>query len=422
MSVEIVFHRSIPGFEGYTASYEGKIYSWKKGYAAKLTHFEAGSGYLNISLLSTREKKQLNRGVHTFVAKAWLPNPKKLPQVNHKDTNKRNNCVNNLEWSTSRDNALHARKNGKGIKGRKVYQLDKKGNVIKEYKSIKEASKKTGANNRTISQVCTAVGGVRTDGYKSGRKTAGGFGWCYKEDFGKLKEKVHGCSRTVDQYTVDGKFVKSYTSLNDAGKAVDKSHSNISNVCTGKQKTAGGFIWKYGAPKAVLKSKIEKESKNWVILKRFPGHKVSKDGRIYSISYRRVLEGSRRPDGRRSVTIADNTGKLITIAVYRLVAQAYLPNPDKHKKVNHLDHDPSNDNVENLEWCNHSRDSQYTYDMELNKQARPVLQLKDDNIVQRYKSSSEACRTLKMPKGSLSSALSGKSKTCYGFKWQYETE
>lgn len=426
--VELVYHKPIPGFDGYTASYEGDIYSWKKGRPYKLAHFISGNGYRNVPLVPSKGNRGINRGIHTFTAKAWLPNPNNYPIVNHKDANKENNRVDNLEWVTHRENVLHARRNGLGVKGRKVYQLDISfgypGTIINEFKSIKEAAKKTGINNRTISQVCTAKSGVRTDGYRAGRKTAGGFGWCYKEDFGNLTESVHGCSRTVEQYTIEGKFIKSYSSLKEAAKAVGKSHSNISNVCTGKQKTCGGFIWKYGKQKKRGKSDLENETKEWKILKRFPGHKISKDGRVYSISYRKTLVGSVRPDGRRSVTIADKDGKLITIAVYRLVAQAYLPNPNKYKKVNHLDHDPSNDNVENLEWCDHRRDSQYTYDMELNKQAKPVLQfsLNGKTIIKRYKSASEACKVLKLPQGSLSNVLNGRNQTCHGFRWCYETE
>lgn len=428
MSVELLYHKPIPGFTGYTATYEGDIFSWKKkGDPLKLSLFLSGSGYFNVPLVPSEGGKGKNRGVHTFVAKAWIPNPKRLPQVNHKDGNKQNNCVDNLEWVTSQENNLHARKNGLGVKGRKVYQLDissgHPGTIIKEFKSIKEAGKKTGVNNRTISQVCTAKSGTRTDGYRAGRKSAGGFGWCYKEDFGNLTESIHGCSRTVEQYTVDGVFVKNYSSLRDAAKAVGTTHSNISRVCTEQQKSAKGFVWKYGKQKKRGKSDLEKETKDWKILKRFPGHKISKDGRVYSISYRRILTGSVRHDGRCSVTIFDKEGKLVTVYIYRLVAQAYLPNPQKYRKVNHLDHDPSNDKVENLEWCDHKRDSQHTYDMELNKKARPVLQISLDGktIVKRYKSASEACRVLKLPLGSLNNVLNDKTKICHGFKWCYET-
>jgi len=50
--------------------------------------------------------------MHREVAKAFIPNPLNKPQVNHKDTNKQNNYVDNLEWSTNIDNAIHAANNG----------------------------------------------------------------------------------------------------------------------------------------------------------------------------------------------------------------------------------------------------------------------------------------------------------------------
>ena len=50
--------------------------------------------------------------VHRLVAMKYIPNPDNLPQVNHKDGNKHNNCVENLEWISNRDNSLHALNNG----------------------------------------------------------------------------------------------------------------------------------------------------------------------------------------------------------------------------------------------------------------------------------------------------------------------
>jgi len=56
--------------------------------------------------------KQVQRSVHTLVAQSFISNPKNLPQVNHIDGNKKNNNVNNLEWSTAGDNIKHAVKTG----------------------------------------------------------------------------------------------------------------------------------------------------------------------------------------------------------------------------------------------------------------------------------------------------------------------
>lgn len=59
--------------------------------------------------------------LHRMVALAFIENPDNLPEVNHKNLNKKNNCVTNLEWITTLDNNRHARLNGKmqGLKGSK---------------------------------------------------------------------------------------------------------------------------------------------------------------------------------------------------------------------------------------------------------------------------------------------------------------
>lgn len=71
---------------------------------------EDKKGYLRCRI--TLNKKKICIKVHREVAKAFIPNPKNLPQVNHKDGNKKNNSAENLEWVTAKENAEHAMKNG----------------------------------------------------------------------------------------------------------------------------------------------------------------------------------------------------------------------------------------------------------------------------------------------------------------------
>ena len=72
----------------------------------KLIPQKNGKGYLRVSISG---KLQF---VHRLVAETYIPNPNNLPQVNHKDGNKLNNTVENLEWVSNFENRKHAMRNG----------------------------------------------------------------------------------------------------------------------------------------------------------------------------------------------------------------------------------------------------------------------------------------------------------------------
>ncbi|WP_195921980.1 NUMOD4 domain-containing protein [Lactobacillus crispatus] len=126
------------------------------------------SGYLYFSAWKNGKVKMLS--VHRLVAQAFIPNPEELPQVNHKDENKKNNKVSNLEWCTAKYNTNYGtgKKRASIKESLSVICIDLQGNEIKIFDSITEAKRQTGANN--ISAVC-----------KGKLKTSGGFRWKYKE-------------------------------------------------------------------------------------------------------------------------------------------------------------------------------------------------------------------------------------------------
>lgn len=88
----------IKGYDGmYSVDTEGVVYG-KKGYPLK--PYDNGYGYLIVDLYDLNGRKR-HRKVHKLVADAFIPNPDKLPEINHKDEDKHNNAVSNLEWCTS---------------------------------------------------------------------------------------------------------------------------------------------------------------------------------------------------------------------------------------------------------------------------------------------------------------------------------
>lgn len=109
-----------------------------------------GNGYIVVNL--RKEHKSTVIPVHILVAQAFLPNPQNLPTVNHKDGNKNNNSVENLEWSSYSDNNVHALTHKlRKPRGNPILQFDLKGGLIREYKSTYDASRITGISIGSIS-------------------------------------------------------------------------------------------------------------------------------------------------------------------------------------------------------------------------------------------------------------------------------
>ena len=104
------------------------------------------NGYLRIILSKKGKHKMLF--VHRLVAQAFLPNPNNLREVNHIDCNKENNCVDNLEWVSSKENHKHAIKNKLYAKTQKQILQIKNGIVIKRFDSIMDATRELGINNQ----------------------------------------------------------------------------------------------------------------------------------------------------------------------------------------------------------------------------------------------------------------------------------
>ena len=126
------------------------------------------NNYFIVTLVSSTGKRS-NCAVHRLMCTTFLPNPENKAHVNHKDGNKLNNSLDNLEWATEKENSQHAVNTGLTTYNhiiKTVHQYDLNGTYIASFSSHREACINTGVAYQNISKV---IRGLRT--------AAGGFFW-----------------------------------------------------------------------------------------------------------------------------------------------------------------------------------------------------------------------------------------------------
>lgn len=119
-----------------------------------LKPYKVTKGYLAVDLRNNGKRN--TKKVHRIVAMTFIPNPNNLPQVNHKDENKQNNNVDNLEWCTNQYNTNYGttkKRMAEKIK-KKVIQMDANGNIVCEWDSIGEAAESLNVCMDTITAWC----------------------------------------------------------------------------------------------------------------------------------------------------------------------------------------------------------------------------------------------------------------------------
>lgn len=157
--------KPIPDFEDlYEVSNYGNVRSLCNRYGKNIILKQGvnSRGYNIVTLCRKGRQKSVN--VHRLVASVFIPNPDSLPCVNHKDEDKTNNNVNNLEWCSYYYNNVYGHRLTKSAAKRSTAVKCIETNII--YPSQRIASEKTGVKQPDISSCCHGR-----------QKTAGGFHW-----------------------------------------------------------------------------------------------------------------------------------------------------------------------------------------------------------------------------------------------------
>lgn len=166
-------------------------------------------------------------------------------------------------------------------------------------------------------------------------------------------------------------------------------------------------------------------------------YQVSDLGNVRSLNYQntgkpKLLTPIKHHQGYLLVHLGENKIRMI----HKLVAEAFIPNPNHKRCVNHLDGNKHNNAVWNLEWATHKENTAHAIRTGLrdphknnkplgdeNPTRRPILQFsKDGQFIKRWECVSEAARQINCNPSQIINNAAGRGRSCHGFVWRYPNE
>lgn len=398
---------------------------------------DADENILNITFRDGEMVRIKGEGkrVARLIAAVFIPNPENFPLVKHKDDDNKNNHADNLYW-TNRG------KSTEGIAQQEIpvpvdqFSLD--GKFLKSWSSQREIVKNVKGTTVDRIRMC----------YMGKAKTHAGFIWKRGDD---SIEEEEWAEVTIKEKTIKvsnfGRVVrpngaKYYGRRQPNGymrygihlvhrlvaKAFCEGESEERNVVNHKDgdiynNKAGNLAWasssynsrhSYFSPdNKVLEEDEIVEGEEWKDIEAIPNYKISDKGRIMGLEKRILTFFVSK--GSKKVSIK---GK--HYSAKRLVAKAFIPNPESKKNVSCIDKDPENICVENLRWCSHNQESNGK--RQAKKEVTKVVQIGlDDELIKVWDSLEDAVAGTKgASKTGVRYALWGKRKSHAGFIWKYE--
>jgi len=336
---------TIADFPNYQVSNCGNV---KNQITNKLMKLQVKCGYCKVSLVNKNSRN--GHFVHRLVALEFLDNPENKTDVNHKDKNKTNNNLSNLEWMTRQENNIHRCKGIKITSNKKkpILRIDSNTNqVLDKYNSIELA-------------------GI----------------WAF---------------------------------TNGLTKSPHNGRNAIGNCVCGLSNKAYNFKWQYENTNEDCENEIWKE----VILQNNNStdkhYFVSSLGR-YKNSFG-VISSNYKIHGDYMRVYINNK----TYRIHRLVALAFLENPENKEQVNHLDGNKLNNCVSNLEWATNQENQIHKYQTGLgNNFTRKIIQFDlEMNKIKEFNSIVVASIALSIGKSNILGVLRNYRKTAGGFVFKY---
>lgn len=170
---------------------------------------------------------------------------------------------------------------------------------------------------------------------------------------------------------------------------------------------------------------MRKTKETWKPVVGYEGlYEVSSKGNVRNLKTGRILKPIYSTNGYAMVDLTSTSNDRTKKLVHRLVAQAFIPNPNNLSDVNHKDEIKTNNNLDNLEWISHKDNLNYGTRNErvAKSNSKPIQQLdmKTRSIIATYPSLTEAGLSTGIYKSDISKVAKGKRKTAGGYGWRYQ--
>lgn len=156
----------------------------------------------------------------------------------------------------------------------------------------------------------------------------------------------------------------------------------------------------------------------WKVIEEYPKYSVSNFGNIKNNKTGRILKPAKDSNGYPFVCLFDNKGHTKTI--HRMVAKAFIPNPENLRDINHINGNKTDNRVENLEWCAHSKNVAHAIE-ELGSNTghgkRRSIKCIETGVV--YPTVKSAAKFAGVSDMAIRKCLYGQMHTSAGYHWEY---
>ncbi len=160
----------------------------------------------------------------------------------------------------------------------------------------------------------------------------------------------------------------------------------------------------------------------WREIKGYEGYyEVSNTGLVRRIKTGFILKPIKNKLGYCSVGLSKN-GIVKHRLIHRLVAEAFIENPYSYNIVNHKDNNPSNNNVDNLEWCTQAYNLEYSnvHERCRAKNERPILMYREGELIMECESITKAAKLIGSRQQHVTNCLYGKQKRTRGYSFKFK--